>query len=97
MRPNEAVDRHPRHHPRISVVPGLLARLPNAGARLVPHIRQVLHQRFTHEVGLFRPRQPRLIREVQGVQHLAPDIDLQLGGRRIANPDGKSVAIAGEA
>jgi len=84
--PNALVERHPAHQAPVDKVLVAAPRFPDSGLGTIPVVAQpVDHPRE------FDPRrvvelEPGLVGGIDGVHHLAVDVQLDLVGRPVADP-----------
>src|SRR5260370_645015 len=74
----------------------LAAPLPDAVIGLVPDISQMVEHLASQRPGIFMKFQRRHARLMKGVDQFAVDIELQLGMRGIADPNGLRAFITGQ-
>src|SRR5260370_645018 len=74
----------------------LAAPLPDAVIGLVPDISQMVEHLASQRQGIFMKFQRRHARLMKGVDQFAVDIELQLGMRGIADPNGLRAFITGQ-
>src|SRR5829696_8377610 len=80
------VERHPGHHLGVGEVPPGPADLPDALVRLAPLRLQELEQGLLEVPGRLVALQADVSAKVQGVHHLAVDVELKLVHGRVADP-----------
>jgi len=83
-----AVDRHPGHHLGVGELLPRAAHLPDPLVGVVPQSLDRMEQGLAHRPAAFGRRQPLEPGEDHGVHHLAVDVELELPGGGVADPDG---------
>ena len=91
-----AVERHPRHHLRVGEVAPRPAYLPDPLVRLAPAPLEVREQHALQRPGLVVGRDVAPPGLVEGVHHLAVDVELELVAGAVADPDRLRPLVAGQ-
>ncbi len=81
-----AVDRDPGHHLGVDEVPACPADLPDSLVGLLPALRQVLDEALVQDRSVGAVGDTALVREVQGLDHLAVHVELELVRRPVSDP-----------
>ncbi len=95
-RPHRPVEGHPHHEPGVGEVPILAADLPQPLVRALPVRGEEVEQRQLDRPGEVVLGDAGLARLVQGVEHFAVDVELELLGRRVAHPDRSRSLVTGQ-
>jgi hypothetical protein len=86
----------PGHHLRVHVRLFRAAHLPQAPVRVLPMALEEVQQRALQVPCVLRRRDARVAGEMEGVEHLPPDVELELPGGGIADPYRSGSLVARE-
>ena len=93
---DHAIGADPGHDLGVGEVPALAAHLPETVVGLIPGALEMVHQRELKVPRVVVVADPRVARQRQSVQRLAPDVELKLVRGGIADTDGRRVLITGQ-
>jgi hypothetical protein len=94
--PDRPVDRDPRHDLAEDVMPGRGTALPNAVVRPLPALEHVLDHPADERAPVAAEASTQGFVQARPVEHLTVDVELVLGIRRVADPDGSAPFVAVE-